>query len=1437
MTALTLPQQDIYYDQLLYPEKAIYNIGARIVVRGALDHAALRAAYDRLLQQHDALRMIIVNNHNEPRMKILETYEPTFDFKDLSNHADPDAEAQEYMRNEFVVPFDLRKQGLLHRSCLLKISESFYYIFAVCHHIITDGFGTSLIFQRWIRNYNEIVEAGSVQSNYPFSYITFADDEAEYERSENFVQDRNYWVNKFSSLPDDLIPKRHSALAALESSRQQLVVNRALYNELEQFAKDRGVTTFHLILGVLYSYLGRCYGNNDFAIGLPVLNRGKSIYKNTVGLFMGISPLRMQIDFENTFEALIAQIRNQLRQDYRHQRFPISKLIQELNVFRERDKLFNVTLSYEKHNYADAFTGTSTKVIPLTHRAERVALALYIREYDAKDDVRIDFDYNLDYFSDEQMQRLTRHFGSLLQNVVKQPDTKLKYLEFLSADEKRELLKRFTQTEYPADKSIYELFKVQVQLNPNSIAVRDENTSYTYAELDKLSAKVMHYLNDAPAHAPVAVMLERSASVAGVLLGIIRSGRSFIPLDPAFPASRIEYILAHSDCKVLINKLDDVIEQAHETDEHFYGDTAYIIYTSGSTGNPKGVEVGQRGVVNFLTSMMQEPGIKQNDVLFAVTTYSFDISVLELFLPLVAGATVYMASNNTLSDPAKILKQLQDAAPTILQATPSFYQLLFNAGWRGDKNLKCLCGGDSLGESLAAKLIESTAELWNMYGPTETTIWSTVKRTLQPTDSANIGKPINNTTVLILDQWLKPVPAGAPGNIYIGGHGLAKGYYRNEELTNAAFINHPFEQGERIFKTGDSGWWNFNGEIHFIGRTDNQVKVRGYRIELGEIEKKLIEVPAIKEAVVIAKKTEGQEAFLVGYVIPEKPGIDAQKLIELLGKSLPAYMIPRVIVEVDAFPLTPNKKIDRKALVKRELALPEAGPIATPQNVLEEKLLHAWCAVLNVENISVTDNFFALGGHSLNAVKLAGYINNEFGFELPFKTVFDHPTIKLLAAHLQSQGYYATETIPQVAEQASYALTPSQRKLWLLSQKKDASIAYNMSTAYLLQGELDVNRLTEAIKASISRHEILRTNFKEVNGEPRQVIRPASEVIFSINDSYSEEAFDLENDLLLRVQLDQQLLTFTTHHLIMDGWSVEILINEIAHHYNNSTPLQPLQLQFKDYTAWIIQKINNNHSAETFWRNELADYKPVHSFPRDYASKPLSFHGSMLQLEFTPEETAALKLLTKEQHSTVFAVLSTLLNILIYKYSQHSDVCLGTVSAGREHPALAGQIGMYANTVMLRLRLQPGRSFAEQLQSTQQTILNAFQHQYFAEDKVIDPHKEPLFDCMLVYQNPEFSFHEISSLNGVSLQPHDLPHTVSRLPLTFNFHEKEGRLYCNIEFNTGMFEAATIRLLSEKFKKIAGQVTHHPNKKIADYSISLQAEKKLKEKISIELDF
>ncbi|MFP7658510.1 non-ribosomal peptide synthetase, partial [Chryseobacterium proteolyticum] len=507
---------------------------------------------------------------------------------------------------------------------------------------------------------------------------------------------------------------------------------------------------------------------------------------------------------------------------------------------------------------------------------------------------------------------------------------------YLSEEELKQILIDFNNTDviYPKEETVVSLFQAQVLKTPDKEAIRDGNRSYSYSELDILSSQIAEYLitvygDKEPS--PIAVLLERSANLVAVLLGILKIGRPYIPLDPTFPKDRLRYIIANSQSKLLFTQKNDgldnleadvtvlELENILERINDFQGivnkvilpeDTAYIIYTSGSTGNPKGVEIGHQSLVNFLTSIQESPGVNINDLFFSVTTYSFDISILEFFVPLISGALLYVADKHVLADPNLIIKKIEEVRPTIIQATPSFYQMLFNADWQGDKRLKILCGGDLLSEALAADLIDKSSEVWNMYGPTETTIWSSMKKIGSPEDASNIGNPIHNTQFYILDHYLNPMPLNIAGTIYIAGAGLAKGYYNNEELTKEKFINNPFDSGTLLYETGDVGKWNEKGEIEFLGRNDSQVKIRGYRIELGDIETQLNQIDGIKTSVVIAKKESQQEAFLVAYVLKDEE-IDLEKIMTHLQMSLPYYMIPNVIIPLEEFPLTPNQKIDR----------------------------------------------------------------------------------------------------------------------------------------------------------------------------------------------------------------------------------------------------------------------------------------------------------------------------------------------------------------------------------------------------------------------------------------------------------------------------------------------------------------------------------------------
>jgi amino acid adenylation domain-containing protein len=1456
---LTLPQQDIYFDQLLYPNEPIYNIGAKIEIKGIIDVEIFKKAYNVLINQHDVYRSTLIKDQDNVTVKIKDNHDSELNYIDFSFNINPHEEANLFMQNKFYEPFDLFGNQLLHVFILVKVEEDFHYLFSVYHHIITDGWGTSLMFQRLVQNYNEILELGNVQTYYPYNYKDFLEDDTVYSKSDSYIEDKLYWVDKFKFLPENLFDKIDESIQINKSDRKELVIKREVYNKLNQLATTYKCSTFNLILGVLFTYFGRKHQNKDFAIGIPVLNRSKSKYKKTVGLFMGISALRLSLDFEATFEDLVNEIKNQLRKDYRHQRFPLGKLINELKVFKEKEKLFNITLSYEKQNYSSDFKSTKTKVIPLSHKSERVALAIYIREFDELDDIRIDFDYNLNYFDDLKIGQVTSHFENLISSIIDNPKEKLNSFNYISKTERTQLLIEFnnTKVDYSKTKTIVDLIEEQAVKTPNDVAIKDGNETLSYSELNRLSSQVAQYLLTNYGEldkSPIAILLDRSATMIAILLGILKSGRPYIPLDPNFPQDRLNYIINNSQAKVLIIEneyfvdnikgleiciLRDILEGIHL----FKGkisktilpqDSAYIIYTSGSTGNPKGVEVGHQSLLNFLTSIQEKPAITSNDIFFSVTTYSFDISLLEFFLPLISGATLFVANQEILSDPNLIIQTIVEIQPTIIQATPSFYQMLFNANWEGNKNLKVLCGGDLLSESLAEKLLMNTLEVWNMYGPTETTIWSSIKKIEYPYHASNIGKPLNNTQFYILDNFLNPLPIGTSGGIYIAGDGLAKGYYKNEILTKEKFIVNPFDNYNLVYETGDVGKWNEIGEIEFLGRNDNQVKIRGYRIEIGDIESQLNQIEGVKDSVVIAKKGEQQEAFLVGFILKSRKELDEDSILNKLKLNLPYYMIPSNIVELEKFPLTPNQKIDRKALLQMNIhrAVNEKNFKKTT-SVLQEKLLKLWSEVLDTnELISIDVDFFAIGGHSLNAVKLIGLIAKHFSIKISLKTIFEYSTIELLSAYLHNQVRVELSEITRAETKEFYDLTPSQYAIWLASQQENISKAYNMFAAFSIKGNIDSVKIENVIKGLISKYEILRTNFVEKNGNIYQRINESPQNYFSVAikdttysglneeiEQFMNNEFNLENNLLIRVQLLQledskRILLFCTHHIIMDGQSLELFIKEFISNYNAEVQLDTdyfLGLQFRDYSEWF----NKNFTSETlkrelFWSNYLQNYEYNDSFEKGPSSKRNQQRGKEYLFELDEKTTLSLKKLALDEKVTFYTLLLTALNVLIYTESGKTDICIGTVNSGRNMHQLDKQIGLFVKTLILRTKIEKKQTFIDLLKSVRNDLFKIDEY----IDIPLDKNLKFVFDVMLVYQNPEFSFEKIDKLDNVELSKYHISNKYSRIPIVFNFYENDKRLKCIVDYNCDLFEEEIIASASAAFTFLLSQILEKSNLRI-----------------------
>ncbi|RSC93307.1 non-ribosomal peptide synthetase [Tenacibaculum singaporense] len=1474
---LTLPQQDVYFEQLLYTNDPIYNIGAKIVIDGPIIYEILNGAYKGLINQHDAFRTRIFANEDQVSFEIQEGFEEDLKFLDFSYMVNANEEAISYMDNSFAISFDLTKNELLHEFVLIKVSDTFYYLFSKYHHIITDGWGTSLMFQRLVKNYNELLDSNQLLSSYPYSYTNFVSDDRLYENSEDFKKDESYWIDRFKTLPKRFLEKNKINKGLNESKRQDLYIKRETYSKLEKIAESNNCSTFHVILGVFYLYFSKKHEINDFAIGLPVLNRGKSMFKKTVGLFMGVSALRMKIDSEFTFEELIKEIKSQLRKDYRHQRFPMGKIVQKLKAFEEKDRIYNVTLSYEKQNYSDHFRNTSTRVIPMTHKSERVALAVYIREFDKDEDVKVDFDYNLNYFDNYTVSQVVKHFEKLIHEVIKYPNSKLNTFNFLT-NEEEELLDSFNQTdfEYPKKETFLSIVKERAKEKPDKIAIRDEYNSYSFEDLEYLSDAIAESITKLNIEkSPIAVLMPRSAKMLVTFLGVLKSGNSYIPLDPEFPEKRLNYILEHSGASYVLGTKEtkkENLTHSHFLDvEEFFikensfkvfksskiiapNETAYIIYTSGSTGNPKGVEISHKSLLNFLISIRNNQNFTSEDVLFSVTTQSFDISILEFYAPLISGASVYIANKRVLNEPKILKEKIKEVGTTLIQGTPSFYQFLLNSGWQGNRNIKALCGGDLLSNKLTSKLLENFSEVWNMYGPTETTIWSSAKKIEKEDDANNIGKPINNTKFFILNKNLERVSIGILGSIYIGGDGLAKGYYKNKELSEKKFIISPFNAKERIYETGDMGKWNKEGEIFFHGRNDFQVKVRGYRIETGEIECKLNELEKIGSSVVLAKELENQESYLIAFVsLKRGVTLDTKTIKEKLRETLPEYMIPSMILKVDEFPLTPNNKVDRKKLLSLEVNHKIIKEEIGIETEMTNKLNEYFRLVLGLKRkISLQESFFSLGGHSINAVRLSSIIEKELNVNVSLKDIFNNSTIQKLSLFIENQKEGKANKIPLTEEKDNYPLTFPQYSIWLASQNEAISKAYNMNAVYEIFGDINKSALESSLKKLIEKYEILRTNFIEINGEPRQKINLEKEfhleekkiIEEEINDfilDYVNREFKFEKDVLIRgVILNttaRKYFIFSGHHLILDGWSMEVLIKEILTNYKSNlvganSNQEKLPIQFKDYSVWQenIEK-KNIEKRENYWKEYLNGYSWKSIIPQKNGIQSGLNKADEFSFKIDLEQKIIISDYLKEQELTLHSFLVGAFNILLYKLYNHTDVCIGVVNSGRGKAELNNQLGMFVKTLPQRTGIDEKKSINNFLKEIQYDLLKEDDYQNLPE--II--YKDLNFEVLIAIQAPSFNYSSIEVTSGLTLKEYQISSSYTRVPLLLNFIQNSEGIIAKFEYNEAIYERNTIELLALRYKALIANLISNTDTIVDKLDACLEFEKE--PIIDIEFNF
>ncbi|MEH2179925.1 non-ribosomal peptide synthetase [Nostoc sp.] len=1074
-----------------------YNQSQSLRLKGNLDVKALQSAMQELVQRHEALRTTFSTDGNT--LCIVASLRIEIPIIDLSGLESQEQETKiaSILQQEVKQPFDL-EHGPLFRVKIVKLHLQEHLAILTAHHIICDGWSWTVLLPDVGKLYSGLQQGIVPELEEPDRFSEYATLQEEEIQSSEAIAIEKYWLDQFSdSLPvlDFPSDRPRPLFRTFNAAREDWHLNPELVVNLKQLGTKLGCSFMTTILSGLEVWLHRLTGQNDLVVGVFAAGQAALGQYNLVGHCVNLLPLRSRINGEKSFIDYLQTRRSAVLDAYDHQQFTFGSLIKKLMFPRDSSRipLVPITFNIEQGLDGNSLGFAGLEVECFFNPREFENFELFINATELRGQLILECQYNTNLFDADTIRRRMAEFEALLAGIVANPNQIIAKLPILPTTE-QQLLAAWnnTQTAYPQDKFIHQLFETQVERTPDAIAVVFQNQQLTYLELEERANQLAHYLQTLGVKPGVLVgiSLERSIEIAIALLAVLKAGGAYVPLDPTYPKERLTFMLDDAQVSVLLtqanllNLLPNQVEVVcldtdkekishYPTHKPAYLVTAenlaYVIYTSGSTGTPKGVKVSHQNVVNLLGSMREQPGLTQQDILLSVTTLSFDIAVLEIFLPLIVGATTLIVSREVATDGEKLLETLNHSGTTVMQATPATWRLLLAAGWQGSKQLKILCGGEALSPTLAKELVNRAHSVWNMYGPTETTIWSTCYQ-IKADGMPLIGQPIANTEIYLLDAYQQPVPVGVPGELYIGGAGVALGYLNRPELTTQRFISNRFSQEPhaRLYRTGDLVRYRTDGNLEYLQRIDNQFKIRGFRIELGEIETVIAQHPAVKEAVVVVREDIPNEKTLVSYLVPKTPSevessaestsstqhiqawnqrsdllseseslqdqtlsdayanspIQKQtvnnqlipQLRQFLKEKLPNYMVPTNFVTLDAMPLTPNGKVDRKALPTPDFVRPELteGYVA-PRTLVEQQIAGIWAQVLNLKNIGIHDNFFELGGHSVLAIQVTSRLRQILQVEIPLLNLFEVSTVADLAERVETlqwaaQNYQASVT-------------------------------------------------------------------------------------------------------------------------------------------------------------------------------------------------------------------------------------------------------------------------------------------------------------------------------------------------------------------------------------------------------------------------------------------
>ena len=1487
---LSYSQQRLWVLDRLQPGLSAYNIPTAVRLEGRLDVGALRRSFDAILRRHRVLCATFPEEGGEPVQRFRSPPETGIPVIDLGQLGGPEQQARVagILASEARRPFDLSGE-LLARARLIRLGSEAHVFVLTMHHIVSDGWSAGTFVREMAELYQAYAGGHEPRlPELPIQYSDFAEWQREALEGEALRAQVEYWEQTLSGdLPQLELPvdRPRGAAQTFEGATETFPVDREVAEGLRQLARRHGATPFMVLLAAFKVLLYRYTGERDLRVGTPVAGRSRPELEPLIGFFVNTLVLRSRISPEASFDEYLQGVRAVALGAFAHPEAPFDRLVEKLNPERRgsRTPVFQVMFVLENvPEQRIQVPGLVLERLNVTNGAAKFDLTLFMRE--AGDSLLGSFEYNSRLFERATVQRLREHFLNLLRSIARAPATPVGRLELFSAAERREMLEGWQGRGAPAPgEPVHEVFRRRAQATPEVTALRFPGGSLTFAELDEEADRLAARLRAAGVgpETRVGIFLERSPEMVAAVWGVLRAGGAYVPLDLAAPPRRVAYQLEDAGIEVVLTRESlrgrlpaspvRVVPVEGHGGEAPAGppqspvemdNLAYVLYTSGSTGRPKGVQVTHCGLANYLLNWcLPAYGVAEGEGAPVHSSLGFDLTITGLMAPLLAGRPVSLVPVE--GELEALAGQLcGDSEFSLVKLTPAHMevlnQLLERAGHPGATRA-LVVGGEALHPQTVAdwRRRNPRTRIFNEYGPTETVVGCCVHEVSgedREAAAVPIGTPITNSQIHLLDAALEPVPVGAPGEIYIGGMGVARGYAGQPSLTAERFVPDPFGgvSGARLYRSGDLARRRPDGSLLFLGRMDEQVKLRGYRIELGEIEASLRRHPAVEDALVCHVREGAGGGHLAAYLVASaEPAPQAAELQDHLREWLPEYMVPSALAFVDAFPLTSNGKVDRRALLESHRASSASSArYVAPRTAVEGILAAVWAEVLGLERVGVEDDFFELGGHSLLAVQVAFRAGAALKVDLPLRALFDAPTVAALAQHLERASARADASPLERADRSRpLPLSFAQQRLWFLHRLNPRDPSYNIPHALRIRGDLRVDVLRRALDEILRRHEVLRTYYPTVDGEPRQQVHAGLEVPLREVDLRGEDdpqaaarravademgrPFDLAEPPLFRVAIfrvdgQEHFVALVLHHIVSDAWSTELLVRELVELYTafsreQPSPLGELPFQYADFAAWQRRLLTPEVVSTQLehWKRHLGERPPVLQLPTDRPRRVRnSVAGRTHTLSFPRPIREAVLRIGREHAVTAFMATFAAFQALLHRYSGQDDFVVGSPVAERGHPGLDGVIGLFLNMLPIRADVGGDPSLAELLERVRGATLDAFAHQQLPFERLVeafpldrDLAHTPLFQVMFTFQHAS---PRVFELPGVEVRSLDVPAHTARFDITLFVIETGQDLVARMEYDAELFDGSTIERMMRHLGSVLEAMAGDPGQRVGD---------------------